>query len=189
MSRQKMPMPKPRELSADSGRFMEDLQKETDRGVALVGAAFLDDAVRALIRAAFIGESETADRLFEYPRPLHSFAARMDLAYCMGLIGKAMYQDLGLVREIRNRFAHQHHPAAFEDAEIRDLCARFQTAGMVIESSKFLRPDTRGRFILGVVMLTQQVLIRGVETKHAEIGKDFRMGAVVQAIAGKAEED
>lgn len=188
MSRQKTLTPKPKELSTDSGRFMEDLQKETDRGAALVGAAFLDDTVRALIRAAFIAESETADRLFEYPRPLHSFAARMDLAYSMGLIGKAMYQDLGLVREIRNRFAHQHHPAAFDDPVIRDLCGRFQTARIVIESSSWLRPDARGCFILGVVMLTQQILIRGLETKHAEIGKDFGMEAVARATPTKTEE-
>ena len=78
--RKRTPIPKPEELSADSGRFIQDLQQETDRGVALVGAAFLDDAVRALIRAALIKESETADRLFEYPRPLATFDAHLRCA-------------------------------------------------------------------------------------------------------------
>jgi DNA-binding MltR family transcriptional regulator len=99
-------LPNAVELLADTERFFWDLQRETDRGAALVGAAFLDDAVRALIRAALVADSKTAEGLFEYPGPLHSLAARTDLAYCMGLIGKAAYQDMRLIRELRNRFAH-----------------------------------------------------------------------------------
>ena len=167
MPRKRTPIPKPEELSADSGRFIQDLQQETDRGVALVGAAFLDDAVRALIRAALIKESETADRLFEYPRPLATFDARIDVAYCMGLIGKAMYQDLGLIRDIRNRFAHQHHPASFEEIELPQLCEQLQAARSIVNSVNFIVPDARGNFIFAVVLLTQRILLNGLATKHA----------------------
>ncbi|HLJ48440.1 MAG TPA: MltR family transcriptional regulator [Bryobacteraceae bacterium] len=186
VSKTKRSIPTPNELSADSTRFIEDLQKETDRGVALVGAAFLDDAVRALIRAALIRISDTADRLFVYPRPLHSFDARIDLAYCMGLIGKVMYKDLGVVREIRNRFAHQHSPASFDDPETSVLCDKFQSAG-ISECSSWLRLNARGRFTLAVVQLTSHILIRGLETKHAEVGKDFILGAIARATAVKVE--
>jgi len=72
------------ELSADSARFVRDLQRETDRGVALAGAAFVADALRALINAAFVNDIEIAERLLDGERPLGTMSARIDIAYALG---------------------------------------------------------------------------------------------------------
>jgi DNA-binding MltR family transcriptional regulator len=169
------PPPRVPELSEDISRFVADLQQEkTDRGVALVGAAFLDDALRALIRAALIEKSETADNLFKYPGPLATFAARTDFAYCMGLIGKMMFQDLKLVREVRNSFAHQHRPARFEDPEVTRLCKRLRIGHLY----ELVSPDARNRFILEIVMLSIEILHIGHDVKHAKPGAEFRLPRV-----------
>ena len=98
------------DLSADAKRFIEDVQKETDRGVALVSAAFLDDALEAMLRAFFVDDPDEVDKLLNAKaiRPLSSFASRIQLAYCLGLIGPNMYRDLNVIRDIRNDFSHQH---------------------------------------------------------------------------------
>jgi DNA-binding MltR family transcriptional regulator len=174
MPHKKVRLPDAVELLADVGRFFQDVQRETDRGIALVSAAFLDDAVQALIRAALTADSRTAEGLFGYPGPLHSFAARTDLAYCMGLIGNGSYQDMLLIRNLRNNFAHGHRPATFDDPEVRQKCARLRAAS----AYGSLRSDARSCFIVAVVLLANGMLLRGLlETKHAESGADFSLGA------------
>lgn len=165
------------ELSEDSRRFMEDLQKETDRGVALVGAAFLDDVLAALLRAAMVDDSKITNKLLEYPGPVSTSAARADLAYCMGLLGPDMYADLKVIREVRNRFGHSHVPASFEDAEIARLCGQLKTARLIKPE-----PCTASRllFILAVVMIANHLMLGGLRAKHPVVGTDLRLAQHVQ---------
>jgi hypothetical protein len=46
----------------DLSRFLRELQAETDRGLALVGAALIDDKIRATL-AAFFVEGPAAARV------------------------------------------------------------------------------------------------------------------------------
>lgn len=111
-------------LSDESKRWIEDIQKETDRGVALVAAAFFDDVLGAMLRARLIDAPKEANKLLQYPGPVSSFAYRIDLAYLLGLLGSKTRDALHIVREIRNHFAHSHVPVTFEDAHIEQLCTK-----------------------------------------------------------------
>jgi DNA-binding MltR family transcriptional regulator len=51
-----------------------------------------------------------------------SASARIRAAYCLGLITKDQYDDLNLIRRIRNKFAHRLHDLSFKDKEILDWC-------------------------------------------------------------------
>jgi hypothetical protein len=44
------------------------------------------------------------------------------MAYCLGLIGPHIRDDLDIVRGIRNDFAHGHREITFDEASIRDRC-------------------------------------------------------------------
>src|SRR3981081_2561423 len=92
------------DLSDDSQRFLEDLQEESDRGAALVAAAFINDLLKAIIRAVLIDDLKQVDKLFEYPGTLQSFAARAELLSCMGLIGPTINADIICLVKIRNEF-------------------------------------------------------------------------------------
>jgi len=171
------------ELSEDSGRFIEQVQAEPDRGAALVGAAYLDDVLASLLRAHFVDDPATVRDLLDEGRPLGSFAAKTHLAYCLGLIGPQTRADLDLIRQIRNEFAHKHHEARFDLPSIADRCAQLNVP-QLLEPTPIEHP--RYRFIVTVTLLANHLLLNGLEAKPAPPGRDLTRGARVN-MTGKGE--
>jgi len=116
------------EESKERGAKVGDiLTKETPRGCALVGGALLDERLLKLIQARMI-ERATAnkfDSFFEGYGPLAGFAARTRLVYLLGFIADNVYQDLCVIRNIRNRLAHSSEDLDFDNEEIKANCAKF----------------------------------------------------------------
>ncbi len=108
-------------LSNDTKRFYSDLSRETDRGAALVCAAFLEEALEVAIRAALMQDTEyvtdTKGRV----------GNRLKLARSLGLIGPNICRALEILSKIRNEFAHSHRPITFDDGDIKSRCASLQT--------------------------------------------------------------
>lgn len=113
--------------------FMKELQKESDRGAALVGNDYLDHLMKKFLEAR-MNQGKTgataqdrpkriSEKLLKYPGPLSTAASRVDLAHVLGWIGPKMYADLVIIRNIRNKFAHFHRALDFNDKKIGDLCS------------------------------------------------------------------
>ena len=85
--------------------YWQSLQGETDRGTAVLSAILLDGLLEKLIQASFIKDPRVK-LLFKNDRILQSFYAKINLAYFTGLIPKPFFEDLKLICEIRNKFAH-----------------------------------------------------------------------------------
>ncbi|MEO6808839.1 MAG: transcriptional regulator, partial [Isosphaeraceae bacterium] len=86
--------------------------QESERGAALIAAAFLDDALLELLRAVLVDEPEIVTRLVgdetgSNNAPLSTFATRINLCYCLGLLDPDTQHDLKLIGRIRNKFAHR----------------------------------------------------------------------------------
>jgi DNA-binding MltR family transcriptional regulator len=105
----------------------EEFQGESDRIVAIVGGAYLDELLTSLLRSVFIRE-EDAEVLLSEIGPLGSNGSRCKLAYCLGLIRKHQRDDLAIVAKIRNKFAHVHTSLTFDDVPISDLCKNLKQA-------------------------------------------------------------
>lgn len=98
------------------------LRGESERGCVLVGAAFLEEVLEAMLRARLV--EGTADPLFEYPQALSSFSAKITLCFAVGAVNADERHDLDVIRDLRNEFAHTHLPAApFRDRRFVELCA------------------------------------------------------------------
>jgi hypothetical protein len=102
--------------------FRETLTPETDRGCALMAAAYLDARLEGLLRASFV-DSSVADELLEPAKPLGSFSSRIDAAFVLGLLGASERRDLHLIRKIRNDFGHNADPITFEFPAIASRCS------------------------------------------------------------------
>ena len=102
--------------------FRDTLDAETDRGCALMAAAYLDDQVERLLRHSLLSDGKSLDDLFGRSGPLSSFSSRIDLCFAMGLLPKLACRDLRLIRRIRNQFAHLATPLSFDDPAILDRC-------------------------------------------------------------------
>lgn len=82
------------------------LSKESDRGLVLVGAAFVDTLLEELLTKYFVDDSENSKALLDNMGALSTFSSRIRLAYALGLISKDDFIDLNLLRKIRNDCAH-----------------------------------------------------------------------------------
>ena len=103
--------------------FRATLDEETDRGCALMAAAFLDTELSSLLKRRFVDDPRPVADLLRSSGPLGTFSSRIDLAYLLGLIGARVKRDLHLIRKIRNDFAHVHEPLSFESTNIRNRCS------------------------------------------------------------------
>ena len=105
------------QLSEDTRHLMDVLNSQADLACVVVGAAFLDTALKTLLSERFVKSFKSSPtitaKLLDDGGALGSFSPRADLAYCLGLVTKPRYQDLCLVMEIRNQFAHKHLAACF----------------------------------------------------------------------------
>lgn len=129
--------------------FLEDFNKETDRGAALAAAAMVDDLVGETVEAFLIDNKGRSALLSGFNAPLGTFASRCAAAFALGLISEREFQECALVRKIRNEFAHQVK-VSFETDKIVGLCSQLTMAAADYDD---VRVGTRGRFTTAAVAL------------------------------------
>lgn len=120
---EKLPFDKPhlREFTA----FLDALNKESERGAALIAAAMLDDLLGRSIKAFLVEDAKVEHLLEGFNAPLGSLSARALAAFALGILSAKEYQECERLRKIRNEFAHNVH-SSFEDQKLRDLCANLE---------------------------------------------------------------
>jgi len=106
-------------ISAEQQRaYLEEANRNTDRGTAILVGAYLDTQLEVLLSSFMIADAPLVDRLFNPTQPLGSFGARMMLAYGLGLISEVEHHDLKIIQSIRNDFAHDLHGLTFQNDSI-----------------------------------------------------------------------
>jgi len=102
--------------------FRNTLDEETDRGVALMAASFLEGELEELLREYFLEDQVVVNQIFSFNGPCGTFSSKIHMTYILGLIGKKAYRDLHLIRKIRNDFGHTATPLTFENQRIQNRC-------------------------------------------------------------------
>lgn len=139
--------------------ILAELEAQSDRGVAIVGAALLDAKLEEALRLSFVPglpESELKELVDGPAAPLNSFAGKARLAHALGLVGDKSYADLQKIRKVRNRFAHELKVKAFDDALVTSLCDGLLLAELRFEGE----PEPggpRGRFIRSTANLAHLI--------------------------------
>lgn len=97
-------------------KYMEMMNSESDRGSVLVSTAILDDTLSEMIKAKLVPSYNRNDGLIsEGFSPLGSFAAKIEMAYRLGLIRENYKKSLNSLRKIRNDFAHASVKNGFDN--------------------------------------------------------------------------
>lgn len=141
----------------DLAQFLDEFQRETERGLALVGAAVIDDKLRQTLNSFFCDEA-TSDRLLMDRGPLQPLSARADACLALGLIDAFEHHDISLIRKIRNEFAHAKHGVSFRTEKIRSLCASLKSEFPDLPSDQKL--TMRSRFTYAVVSMLSRLYYR-----------------------------
>jgi DNA-binding MltR family transcriptional regulator len=99
-----------------------DLIDESDRGAAIVGAALLEDNLVSILKEKMLldvmSQKQVKD-IFDLSGPLSNFSAKISIAFAFGFIDKTTFDDLQIVRKLRNKFAHSSGNLSFDDGEVK----------------------------------------------------------------------
>jgi len=132
-------------------QMMESLKRETsDRAIAIVGAAYLDDRLAQTIRAFFIKRDKPTKELLSTHGALGSFGARIQIAFCLGLLDEDEYHDFGVIQKIRNAFAHQVADLTFDELNIAQQCDLLRLLKHSSSTALYQSYSRRERYIMTV---------------------------------------
>ncbi len=142
----------------DFSRFTAELQRETDRGLALVGAALLDEKLTQTLRSFFCEEKSAESLLDDGDAPLGTFSSRTELCFALGLIDEFEYQEINLIRKVRNEFAHAKHGTTFQTEKIKSFCSNLKSH--LPEGAGHPTKDPRFRLINSIVAMVLRLYYR-----------------------------
>ena len=120
-------------MSNDSEAFkksielVKDMESQTDRGAAIIGAAWLEEELGAAIQSFLHHDAKASPRLFGRAGPISSFSSKIDLARVLGMCTAAIASDLHIIRDVRNEFAHsvlskENSALSFATPSLKDKC-------------------------------------------------------------------
>lgn len=119
-------------------QMMRLISRESNRGLVLTSAAFLDNRLRELLSTRFNMQgrpSKTVIRsLLDGLGPLSSFSSKIKLCYALGFIAKWVYQDLEIIRKLRNQLAHDVGVARFDAPETTVLTQKLKGADYAVQA-------------------------------------------------------
>lgn len=188
-------------------KLFESLKQESDRAAAVLGVAFLDALLEDAIATRFVASFDR--KIFENEGALATFSRRIALARAMGWIHKDTAIDLGIVRKVRNAFAHDYsHELSFASEKIHSFVQSLTTLAaarealaplfawdkltpeqrVVLEEARRNVTEPRGAFYLAVLALSYAISgVRGVHVKASpepESSKDFTARMIEAVLNG-----
>jgi mannitol operon repressor len=131
----------------DFREFLDVLNKESERGAALISAAMIDDLLGRCIRSFLLDHKDVEPLLEGFNAPLGSLSARTVGAFALGLLSTDEYNDCQYIRKVRNAFAHDVH-ASFQDQKISNFCSNLR---LCAQDYGTVHVDARGRYTTSAV--------------------------------------
>lgn len=133
---------------------MAEIERQTDRGAAIIGAAYVDLVIREAITARMLPVPDVIKLLFENRGPLQDFGARIQMGFALGIYGRRAYKDLGIVKDIRNAFAHSAEAMDFIHADVARLCASLWYPQKIISMNRPTPKTPKELFVRAIEFLT-----------------------------------
>jgi len=156
-------------------RSLHELNTQSDRAAAIVGAAILDIALTHALKRYLHDWPKVTKRLFSINGAVGNLGPKIDLALLIGLVGEDAYNDLVIVKEIRNKFAHGLDVSDFKSDPIAALSNKLKIADIRtfdgkepkngcwigVSNREAILADPRERFLLNVHVLIYGLSIPG----------------------------
>lgn len=139
----------------DSRNIMKEQMGQSDRAAVLITAAFLDDVLAIRIASTFKFDFDDTDfeKIFRFEGPLGTFSARLEMALLFGVIEDETFQQLNIVRELRNACAHSTSKVNLEEPEFANVVGRLIAPPHAYTTPEMVK-GIRRRFILESTFLT-----------------------------------
>lgn len=89
-----------------------------ERGMILALSAFAEESLGLLLESFMLPNQATKKLLDGFNAPLGTFSARIQAAFALGLLTSEQFDNLELLRKIRNDFAHSWKDVSFQSPKI-----------------------------------------------------------------------
>lgn len=159
------------DLAETAFNFAPQMGKESDRGLALICGAFLDDVLRYILSLQFVNRKSAEVVMRGY-----SSSRLRQVAEELGCISRGTVKDLEVIQQIRNDFAHLHTLASLNSADIVRRCKRLQQSTDLVKllpQALGHTPDGRELFVWGVLAVFRHLI---TESRVRDIDPDARQG-------------
>src|SRR6476620_6558953 len=95
---------------------------QVDAGYVILAVALTDQMLETLVLAHMPKLSDSgAKRLFSYHGPLGSLPNKVTFAHVLGLIGDQTCEDLKVLNQLRNTFAHPRRFLHFNSPDVEKV--------------------------------------------------------------------
>lgn len=142
----------------------------SDRAAAILVAAALEPYLECLILGHLPNLDEgTSAALTREGGALATFSNKIYLAYAMGLIDEITRDDLNIIRDIRNTFAHAMGHVSFANPEIQQECNKLKTDAVYKKpylGSDQSAPPERQRYLAVGKHIEHKLIRKGYKTLH-----------------------
>ncbi len=150
--------------------FYQEFQEESPRAAVILAGAFLDTLLTDLLTSFMIENDRAVDELLGKTKNFEdtvtsSFAAKIKISYCLGIISNIEYHDLNRIKNIRNRFSHEIHGYSFENNDIIKNCNELEIPKKFLEIIPEILNTCQGKFIFTVSQLLMRLGIRILEVQ------------------------
>lgn len=125
--------------------LVKEVQTANDRTCAVLAVAYLEEKLRDAIEALLVPDKDTRNKLLKPSGPVGSYAAKVELAYLMGIYGKAERGDMLTLGLIRNDFAHLTKLIDFGSRDIRKRCESLVLFGEAFTRLTGIRHDASAK--------------------------------------------
>jgi DNA-binding MltR family transcriptional regulator len=92
---------------------------------ALISVARIETGLVTML-SNFLIEGSTSAGMLDVGGILGDLASCSKMAYCLGLISKAAYQEIDQLGRIRNIFAHSRQDLDFSNKDVAEACEKLQ---------------------------------------------------------------
>lgn len=151
----------------DLSKFMQNFNKESDRGAVLLAASIIDEWLSEILSNFLKDDVVTKELIFGFNAPLGTFSARTKMAFSLSLIEKREYEEINIIRKIRNEFGHNWQGVDFSSEKIEKECNKLGWFGPYdIPSENF---TSRNKFNFVIVALLTDLLWRKRLVKKEKI--------------------
>ncbi len=173
--------------------FYKEFNNESPRGAVIISAAFIDTLLRDLLSNFMIGCNTDITNLLgsdDQPHaPLGNFHSKIAASYFLGFLTKSEFDDLNLINQIRNKFAHKKHGFTFSEKIIVDKCNLLQTPNFFSEYLQSVFNSPYDRFLFTVSQLAMRIGLRIPEVLHERRKEREEIQIVYKFIPGKENKD
>lgn len=141
-----------------------ELEHESDRGCILICTSLLDGLLEETLAnyLLLLGKRESVVKeLFGSSlAPMHSFSSKTKFAYLFSIIDEWMFDDLNLIRKLRNDCAHQFRSVSFTDEHIMQKTEKLKGADHWVTifqdkggAAPFAEEKEKNRFIFSALYI------------------------------------